>query len=201
MRQHNQRLYRLALSLVGDPGDAEDVLQESYVRAFLKLSSVNDIASLGAWLARIVRNQAVDHLRARRARRASFTLEADLPGADEEGMTAFDRVPTQAPHGNPELGRTCDEARATLQDAIALLPIPFRTVFMLREVEGMTVTETAHYLDIPVATVKTRDRRARLMLRATLGSDPDGEARHAFEFMGERCNRIVSRVRERLSGL
>ena len=84
MRQHNQRLYRLALSLVGDPTDAEDVLQDSYFRAFEKRASFAGRSGLGAWLASIVRNQAIDCLRARRSRRSAFTLEAELPYADAE---------------------------------------------------------------------------------------------------------------------
>ena len=79
MRQHNQRLFRLALGLVGNPQDAEDVLQDSYVRAFEKRASFAGRSGLGAWLASIVRNQAIDCLRARRSRRSAFTIEADLP--------------------------------------------------------------------------------------------------------------------------
>lgn len=198
MRSHNQRLYRLALGLVGDPGEAEDVLQDSYVRAFLKLSSFAGDSSLGAWLASIVRHQAIDHLRARRARRAAITLEADLPQADGQPRFALESAPATTAHASPELGREREEARAQLENAIALLPASFRAVFVLREIEGMTVRETALYLDIPAATVKTRDHRARLLLRAALGADFAENVRHAFEFLNERCDRIVARVLSKL---
>jgi RNA polymerase sigma-70 factor (ECF subfamily) len=144
MRQHNQRLYRLALSLVGDPTDAEDVLQDSYFRAFEK--------------------------------RASF-----------------------AAFGNPELGVEREEARAVLESAILGLPPPFRAVFMLREVEGLTLRQTATYLRIPVATVKTRAHRARLLLQAELGPAFPGEPHRSFEFLRDRCDRIVSKVLGRLA--
>jgi RNA polymerase sigma-70 factor, ECF subfamily len=199
MRQHNQRLYRLALSLVGDPDDAEDVLQDSYFRAFEKRASFAGRSGLGAWLARIVRNEAIDCLRARRSRRMAFTLEAELPYADAESPSPIEGVPAQAASGNPELGVEREETRAVLESAIMALPLPFRAVFMLREIEGLSVEETARYLAIPVATVKTRAHRARLLLRAELGAAFPGEPHRSFEFLRDRCDRIVSRVLGRLA--
>lgn len=199
MRQHNQRLYRLALSLVGNPDDAEDVLQESYFRAFQKRANFAGDSSLGAWLASIVRNHAIDFLRARRSRRSIFTLEADLPFTTEELPSPIESFPAQDAFGNPELGVDRTEARVALESAILSLPLPFRAVFMLREVEGLSLQQTARYLDIPVATVKTRAHRARHLLRAALGVGISGESRHAFEFLRERCDRIVSHVLERLA--
>jgi len=199
MRQHNQRLYRLALSLVGDPDDAEDVLQDSYFRAFERRASFAGRSGLGAWLARIVRNQAIDCLRARRSRRSAFTLEAELPYADAESPSPIEGVPAQAACGNPELGVEREEARAVLESAIMALPLPFRAVFMLREVEGLTLRQTATYLRIPVATVKTRAHRARLLLQAELGPAFPGEPHRSFEFLRDRCDRIVSKVLGRLA--
>jgi RNA polymerase sigma-70 factor, ECF subfamily len=199
MRQHNQRLYRLALSLVGNPDDAEDVLQDSYFRAFEKRASFAGRSGLGAWLASIVRNQAIDCLRARRSRRLAFTLEADLPGTEAGSPSAIECVPTQSPFGNPELGFEREEARAILQSAIMGLPLPFRAVFMLREVEGLSLQQTATYLDIPVATVKSRAHRARLLLQAELGPAFPGEPHRSFEFLRDRCDRIVSKVLKRLA--
>lgn len=201
MRQHNQRLYRLALSLVGNPDDAEDVLQESYFHAFEKRASFAGRSGLGAWLASIVRNQAVDCLRARRSRRSAFRLEAELPYADAGSPSPIEGVPAQAAFGNPELEVECEEARAVLESAIMALPLPFRAVFMLREVEGLSLRQTAAYLDIPVATVKTRAHRARLLLQAELGPAFPGEPRRGFEFLRDRCDRIVSKVLGRLARL
>jgi RNA polymerase sigma-70 factor (ECF subfamily) len=199
MRQHNQRLYRLALSLVGNPHDAEDVLQDSYFRAFDKRASFAGRSGLGAWLASIVRNQAMDCLRARRSRRSAFALEAELPFADAESQSPIEGVPAQAVFGNPELEVEREEARAILESAIMALPLPFRAVFMLREVEGLSVQQTATYLDIPVATVKTRAHRARLLLQAELGPALPGEPDRSFEFLRDRCDRIVSKVLGRLA--
>lgn len=201
MREHNQRLYRLALSLVGNADDAEDVLQDSYFRAFEKRASFAGRSGVGAWLARIVRNQAIDCLRARRSRRSAYTLEAELPCADAESRSPIEGVPEEAAFGNPELEVEREEARAVVESAIMALPLPFRAVFMLREVEGLSLQQTAAYLDIPVATVKTRAHRARLLLQAELGPAFPGEPRRSFEFLRERCDRIVSKVLGRLAPL
>ncbi len=199
MRQHNQRLYRLAVSLVGNPDDAEDVLQDSYFHAFKKRASYAGRSGLGAWLATIVRNQALDCLRARRSRRTVFSFEAELPFGQSESPSPLESVPVQDTFGNPELGAERDEARAVLECAIMTLPLPFRAVFMLREVEGLSLLQTAEYLDIPVATVKTRAHRARLLLQAELGAEFPGEPHHSFEFLRERCDRIVAKVLRRLA--
>ena len=199
MREHNQRLYRLALSLVGDPDDAEDVLQDSYFHAFEKRASFAGRSGLGTWLASIVRNQAIDCLRARRSRNSAFTLEANLPCTDTKGPSPIESVPTQATFGNPELGVEREETRAALENAILGLPLPFRAVFMLREIEGLSVQETSAYLDIPVATVKSRAHRARLLLRAELGAEFPVGTHRGFEFLRERCDRIVSSVLRRLA--
>jgi RNA polymerase sigma-70 factor, ECF subfamily len=197
MRRYNQRLYRLAVGLMGDASEAEDVLQESYVRAFYRLSSFAGRASLGTWLARIVRNEAIDRLRARRARSGTFLFEAefahddDLPSiveAGEDGTAQF----------NPETSVARDDMRGILEQAIAALPEHFRSVFLLREVEGLSVKETSDYLEIPVATVKTRDHRARSLLRTSLESRIDAATRQAFPFLGSRCDALVARVLARL---
>jgi RNA polymerase sigma factor (sigma-70 family) len=200
MRRYNQRLYRLAFGLVGDAAEAEDVLQDSYVRAYLKFATFAGHSSLGTWLACIVRNESIDHLRTRRARQAAFSLEAELPFREDGDASALEQVPEPATFSNPESCRSREEARAVLEQAIAALPYPFRAVFLLREVEGLSVEETADYLGIPVATVKSRDHRARLQLRAELGSTFDGRAEGAFEFLRESCDRIVARVRSLLTG-
>jgi RNA polymerase sigma-70 factor (ECF subfamily) len=198
MREHNQRLYRLAFSLIGEASEAEDVLQESYVRAYQRLATFAGRSSLGAWLAAIVRNAALDHLRARRARHRHFTLEADLPARDDESRSMLERAPTEFPQHSPETSLGADEMRALLEGAITALPAAFRSVFMLREVEGLSLLETAAYLDIPVATVKTRDHRARALLREALVA-ADGEIAGTFPFLRERCDRIVARVLARIA--
>jgi RNA polymerase sigma-70 factor (ECF subfamily) len=194
MRRHNQRLFRLAFAIVGDPSEAEDVLQDSYLRAFERRSSFAGRSGLGSWLARIVRNQAIDHLRVRQARQGAIALEAELPVHDNDNEGVLERSAAPASQTSLELGRSREDVRAALEQAIAALPLPFRAVFMMREVEGLSLEETASYLGIPVATVKTRDYRARQLLRAELGPDLRVDASGVFEFLRERCDRIVQRV-------
>ena len=195
MRRHNQRLFRLAFALVGDESEAEDVLQDSYVRAYERLSTFAGRSGIGIWLARIVRNQAIDHLRLRQARQAAIALEAELPPKFEGGDGYLERAAAPPAQSDLELERSREEVRAVLQQAIAMLPVRFRAVFMLREVEGLSVEDTAAYLGIPVATVKSRDHRARTLLRAELGPALDGSVGDLFEFLRKRCDRIVARVR------
>jgi RNA polymerase sigma-70 factor (ECF subfamily) len=199
MRLCNQRLYRLAFGILGDASEAEDVLQESYLQAFLNFSLFRGQSGLDTWLASIVRNRAIDSLRARRMRRAACTLEADLPGADDADCSPLEHLVAPASGSQPESEVERDEVRMALEEAIALLPDVFRAVFMLREVEGLSLQQTAAYLGIPVATVKTRDHRARLLLRAALGDDFAGDPSAAFEFLRERCDRIVAYVLGRLA--
>jgi RNA polymerase sigma-70 factor (ECF subfamily) len=195
MRRYNQRLYRLAVSVMGDASEAEDVLQESYVRAFYAFATYTGAGSLGAWLARIVRNEAIDRVRARDSRRSHVAIEADLgdqgeqPVAEENVM--IDVIDPQALAANADL-------RRLLERAIQRLPEQFRTAFVLREVEGLSVEETAEYLGIPPATVKTRDHRARNLLRGYLSENIDATIPQTFPFLGARCDRIVEKVLVRL---
>jgi RNA polymerase sigma-70 factor (ECF subfamily) len=198
MRAHNQRLFRLALGLVGDASEAEDVLQDSYVRAFRVVTGLAGGSFSAAWLARIVRNTAIDHLRARRSRQAAFALESELPLREGELGSALEAVAGPAAQDDPEssLGRA--QARARLEAAVLSLPRAFRAVFLLREVQGLSLQETALYLGVPVATVKTRDHRARGLLRKRLQPDGESALADAFLFLGERCDRIVARVLARI---
>lgn len=198
MREHNQRLFRLALGLVGDTAEAEDVLQDSYVRAFRGYASFAGRSCIGTWLARIVRNTAIDHIRSRRSRRSVFALESELPRGDRLAVSVLDESPDPLESGDPESRCRDRQLKARLEAAIRSLPLPFRAVFVLREIQGLSLHETADQLDIPVATVKTRDHRARLLLRAVLGPDYDPGRVQAFEFLGERCDRVVAGVLARL---
>ncbi|HEY7643357.1 MAG TPA: RNA polymerase sigma factor [Steroidobacteraceae bacterium] len=197
MRRYNQRLYRLAVSVMGDASEAEDVLQESYVRAFYAFSTYTGAGSLGAWLARIVRNEAIDRVRARESRRNHVTIEADLGGQSEEDepKVAPDLLQSLT---DPQALAANSELRRLLERAIQRLPEQFRTAFVLREVEGLSVEETAEYLGIPAATVKTRDHRARNLLRAYLSENIDATIPQTFPFLGARCDQLVERVLQRL---
>jgi RNA polymerase sigma-70 factor (ECF subfamily) len=193
MRRYNQRLYRVAMSVMGDASEAEDVLQESYVRAFYSFATYTGAGSLGAWLARIVRNEAIDRVRARASRHNHVALEADLAERDEQPIQDETNVmiDPQALVANADL-------RRLLEHAIQRLPEQFRTAFVLREVEGLSVEETAEYLGIPAATVKTRDHRARNLLRTYLSENIDATIPQTFPFLGARCDRIVEKVLARI---
>ena len=206
MRRYNQRLYRLAVSVMGDASEAEDVLQESYVRAFYSFASYAGTGSLGAWLARIVRNEAIDRVRARESRRSHVAIEADLGVLSGEDDTNVGDDLTRAPSARFDLHSMTDpqalasnaELRRLLERAIQRLPEQFRTAFVLREVEGLSVEETAEYLGIPPATVKTRDHRARNLLRSYLSENIDATIPQTFPFLGARCDLIVEKVLLRL---
>ncbi|HSN71663.1 MAG TPA: RNA polymerase sigma factor [Steroidobacteraceae bacterium] len=197
MRRYNQRLYRLALSFMGEAGEAEDVLQESYVRAFRSLPSFGGRSDLGTWLATIVRNQAVDRLRQRRSRQATVSLDAELR-SEGDTRSVLETARSEALPFDPEANLAREELRRALEHAIAALPEQFRSVFMLRQIEGLTLQETADYLDVPVATVKTRDHRARALLRQELDLLIDDATVGAFQFLGIRCDRLVAQVIARL---
>jgi RNA polymerase sigma-70 factor, ECF subfamily len=197
MRFHNQRLFRLAIGIIGEPAEAEDVLQESYVRAFYALESYGGRGSLGAWLARIVRNEAIDRLRARNSRRNHIAIESEL-----EPLRAEDAAPVSDFNSSTDmdpqaLAQTAD-VKHLLEHAIQRLPETFRTAFVMREVEGLSVEETAEYLEIPPATVKTRTFRARTLLRSYLSEDLRNAVPQTFTFLSVRCDRLVEGVLRRL---
>jgi len=196
MRRYNQRLYRLAVSVMGDASEAEDVLQESYVRAFYAFATYSGAGSLGAWLGRIVRNEAIDRVRSRDSRRSHVAIEAEL-GDRQQPVVEETNVMTDVVI-DPEALAANAELRRLLERAIQRLPEQFRTAFVLREVEGLSVEETAEYLSIPPATVKTRDHRARNLLRGYLSENIDATIPQTFPFLGARCDRIVERVLVRL---
>ena len=197
MRRYNQRLYRLAVSVMGDASEAEDVLQESNVRAFYAFATYSGAGSLGAWLGRIVRNEAIDRVRSRDSRRSPVTIEAELGDPGQQPVVEETNVMTDVVI-DPEALAANAELRRLLERAIQRLPEQFRTAFVLREVEGLSVEETAEYLSIPPATVKTRDHRARNLLRGYLSENIDATIPQTFPFLGARCDRIVERVLVRL---
>lgn len=183
MRRHNRALYRTARSIVKDDAEAEDVLQEAYLLAFRGMQDFRGESSMSTWLTRIVINQAI--ARSRRRNRAEV-IQLD-------GEAAMDEHSEQ-----PEQALLRSEARRLIEQKIDKLPDAFRTVFVLRALEEMTVEETAACLDIPEATVRTRYFRARGLLREALSRELDVALEDAFAFDGARCDRIVANVLDRL---
>jgi RNA polymerase sigma-70 factor, ECF subfamily len=192
IRQHNQRLYRIARSIVRDDGEAEDVLQEAYARAFTSLATFRGEARLGTWLARIVINEALGRLR---GRRPTVALDAAIAGAPEAEIIPF---PNAHPPIDPETAVAQRELRALLERAIDELPDSFRTVLVARLIEGMSVEETGELLGIVPETVKTRLHRARRLLRDAMEKHIGPAMGDAFPFAGRRCERVAERVIARL---
>jgi RNA polymerase sigma-70 factor (ECF subfamily) len=186
MRAHNGRLFRVARAILRDDGEAEDALQDAYLEAYRHIGSFRGQSSISTWLVRIVINQAL--MRARRQKRERVVVSMDEHRM-EQGSEPD--APTEA------LRRA--EIRRLLERRIDQLPAAFRTVFVMREVEDMTVEETAACLGIPASTVRTRLFRARALLRESLARDLDLASGDVFAFAGARCDRIVRTVLERVA--
>lgn len=194
MRRHNRRLFRLARSVLRNAPEAEDVVQETYVRAFTRLDDFIGPDGFAAWLARIAHNEALGRVRGR-----DRVVSLHDYVSEHDGETDARRIETMTSHQpDPERLAGNGELRRLLEDAIDALPDEFRAVFVLRAVEGMSVAETAEALSIRPETVKTRFHRARHRLQETLGLRFDALMPAAFEFGGARCDRIVDAVLARL---
>ena len=197
MRRYNRRLYRVARSVLRDDAEAEDALQDAYLQAYRALPAFRGDAALGTWLTRIVVNAAL--MRQRKTGRLAEIIElgADY-GADDASM-AHDTDEGHSASAQPELAALRAQTRRLIETGIDKLPTAFRTVFVLRAVEELTVEETATTLDIPEATVRTRYFRARAMLREALAREIDFAIEDAFGFDGARCDRIVEAVQQRIA--
>lgn len=194
MQRHNRRLYRVARSVLGDDAEAEDVVQEAYFRAFTHLDGFRGDARLSTWLTRIALNEALGRLR---QRRPSIDLE-HLDAITDQGEARVIVLPTARLGSDPEAAAARAEVRRLLERAVDRLPDPFRVVFMLREVEEMSIEETASQLGLRPETVKTRLHRARRLLRKSLHEALCTSLADVFPFAGARCARITGTVLDRL---
>lgn len=186
LRRYNQRLFRLARGLVADDAEAEDLLQDGWVRAYEHLAEWRGEAALTTWLARIVTHEAF--ARRRRARRfAAFD-----PGAEENLSAPAAEAPESAAIGS--------ELRGVLEGAVAALAPLYRSVFLLREIEGLSTAETADALEITREAVKVRLHRGKALLRSHLHRRFGAAARTLFSFDGARCDRVVAAVALRIAG-
>lgn len=197
MRRHNTALFRAARAILRDDADAEDTLQEAYISAYRHIGEFRGQSRLSTWLTRIVINQSLGRLRSRR-RDNVVELLGDRAAAPLE-EAAHDAAGEQAE--SPETGAMRNELRRLLERKIDELPLVFRTAFILREVEEMTIEEVAECLAVPAATVRTRVFRARALLRASLAVEVDMATNDVFGFAGTRCDRVVAGVLERLARL
>lgn len=193
LRRYNRRLFRAARGITGTDAEAEDALQDAYIRAYRHLDQFRGPNGLGAWLTRIVVNEAL-----MRRRRPD-------PGAAETMLLDDDTFQDTTMHDGRNAPPTPEEATSNeqlgglLERSIDRLPAAYRTTFVLRDVEGLSVAETAESLGIAQATVKTRLHRARRQLRRTLSRELRSAIGEAYPFAGHRCDRIVANVLHRLS--
>jgi len=192
MQKHNQRLYRLARSITRSDSDAEEVLQESYVRAFGALDGFRGESSLATWLSRIVINEATGRLRStRRAARLRTGVEAGAQG----NVISF---PFGTPDETPEKIMAQRQLLHLVEQAADALPDGFRLVFVARVIEGLSVEETAELFGLRPETVRTRLHRARHLLRKHIEQEIGPVLMDAFPFAGKRCARLTDAVAGRL---
>jgi RNA polymerase sigma-70 factor, ECF subfamily len=189
IRQNNQRLFRIVRAIVKDDSEAEDVVHETYIRAFTRLESFRGDSSLGTWLTRIAINEAYGRLRRRRPMVGWDSVEATHV-ADAEIIP----FPSWATQGDPERTMARHEINQILERAIDALPDAFRVVLVARLVEEMSIEETASLLGLRPETVKTRLHRARLLLRADLERQVGPRLTAAFPFAGKRCERMADAI-------
>lgn len=193
IRRNNQRLFRLARSIVRDDSEAEDVVHETYIRAFTQLAKFRGESRLSTWLTRIAINEAYGRLRRRRTAVSWDSIEATHVAEAE--IIPF---PSWAFPADPERTMAQHEINQILECAIDALPDPFRVVLVARLVEEMSIEETATLLGLRPETVKTRLHRARLLLRADLERQVGPRLTTVFPFAGERCERMADAVIARL---
>jgi RNA polymerase sigma-70 factor (ECF subfamily) len=186
---NNQRLFRTAWSILRNRHEAEDVLQSAYAKALGAIGAFEGRSSLTTWLTRIAINEALARKRSQERRRKH--LEA-------EGVQVLENYREQLAKGSaapdPEAEAAREQLRSILERAIAGLPENFRTVFVLHEIEGVSVEDAAHVLEIPTGTVKTRLMRARRKLQQALAPDVRSALTGTFPFAGADCARLTERV-------
>lgn len=191
MRRHNQRIYRAIRSILRTDDECEDVMQETYVRAFEHLSQFEGRAKFSTWLTRIAVNEAIKRSIAR----------GKLDPLEIETMDAEDCVPMSRKEGSatPESHAAISQLSVLLEESILMLPMAYRAVLVLRDLEEMSTAETAQVLEISDSNVKVRLHRAHEMLRSELMTRAGASGPTAFLFPAIRCDRVVRGVLERLS--
>jgi RNA polymerase sigma-70 factor (ECF subfamily) len=190
MRRYNQRLYRVARAIVKNDSEAEDVTQQAYVNAYVNLHQFEGRAKFSTWLTRIAVHEALS--RARRQSRIAW------PGDDTE-EDPMERI--ASPAVDPERQAFAGELGALLERAVDELPETYRAVFVMRDVEGLSTSETAECLELTEEAVKTRLHRAKAMLRDRLYDRAGLAAPTAFSFHLSRCDRIVAAVFAQIRGM
>ena len=189
MRRYNQRLYRVTVAILRDGPEAEDVMQDAYVRAYEHLDQFEGRAPFASWLTRIAVHEALARIRQR-----GHYEPLDETEDGEISMKTVDTTP------DPEQNASHSETSELLEAAVLGLPEPYRTVVMLRDVEEMSTKDAAEVLELSEENVKVRLHRAHAMMRSWLLARVGSGGKNAFSFMGERCDRVVQGVMARLGG-
>ena len=191
MRRYNQRLYRITRAILRDDTEAEDVIQDAYVRAYQYLHQYAGDGLFSVWLTRIAVHEALRRLRLR-----NRSQQLEESERDEEGpMNVVETSP------DPEQRASIAELNHLLEEAVLGLPDSYRAVVMMRDVEQMSTAETAAVLDISEENVKVRLHRGHTMMRGWLFARVGENAKEVFPFMGPRCDRVVLGVFARLKEL
>jgi RNA polymerase sigma-70 factor (ECF subfamily) len=191
MRLNNRTLFRTARAILRDDAEAEEVVQDAYLRAHRSIGAFRGESKLSTWLVRIAVNTALMRRRKVARRAAIVPIYGDVEDAGDEMQADRKDV--------PDMQAERKAMRQLLEQKIDALPDVYREVFVLRALEELSVDETSAALGIPAATVRTRFFRARSQLREALSQEIDLAFDDAFSFLGERCDRIVSRVMEKLA--
>jgi RNA polymerase sigma-70 factor (ECF subfamily) len=191
MRRYNQRLYRVARAILHDDAEAEDVMQDAYVRAYTHLDQFAGRSAFSTWLTRIAVHEALTRLRSRNRHPQVDVTEYDGEISMKTSSNSLD----------PEQSASTGQLREFLEEAVLNLPESYRTVIMLRDIEELSTAETAEALDLTEDNVKVRLHRGHGMIRNWLFERIGSGAKEAFPFMGARCDRVVEKVFDRLTTL
>jgi RNA polymerase sigma-70 factor (ECF subfamily) len=193
MRRYNQRLYRVARAILHDDAEAEDVMQDAYVRAYQHLDQFAGRAAFSTWFTRIAVHESLSRLRSRQRNQQLQTEDSGQDG--EPYMNVVETSP------DPEQSASRAELGQLLEETVLGLPEQYRTVIILRDIEGLSTAETAAALELTEDNVKVRLHRGRAMARGWIFERVGAKAKDAFPFMGERCDRVVRSVLERLAAI
>jgi RNA polymerase sigma-70 factor, ECF subfamily len=188
MRRHNQRIYRAARAILKDETEVEDAMQQAYINAFTHLDQFEERSQFSTWLTRIAVNEAI-------ARRGKMRQALSFDDSRADVMEAT----ISAPQPTPEHLAYAGELQRLLEAAVDRLPDAYRAVFMLRDIEGLSTTETGEGLGLGDEAVKTRLHRARAMVRRAVASRLGEAAAGAFQFLAPRCDRVVAFVLRRVN--
>jgi RNA polymerase sigma-70 factor, ECF subfamily len=206
MRRHNQQIYRAARAIVKNETEVEDVMQQAYINAYLHLDQFEERSQFSTWLTRIAVNEAIGRReKTKTAERISERLEenrveknrVEKHRVEKNRGIAVDTFTSSQP--SPEHQAYARELQRVLEQAVDELPDNYRTVFMLRDIEGLSTSETGEGLGLGEEAVKTRLHRARAMIRRSVASRIGEVAAGAFTFQAPRCDRVVAYVLEQLN--